>query len=121
MARSVSPLGVALGTALVLVAGACAGGRAAVPSPFVAGDEATILLTVDNQDFRDATVYADWNGVRQRVGMVIGKTTETFTVPWREYEVRLEVDFIGGGELKVADPMPVWPGDHLDFVIMPGW
>jgi hypothetical protein len=120
MKCSLRPRGAALVAVLMLAAGACAN-RRAVPSPFVEGDEATISLTVDNQDFRDATVYADWNGVRQRVGMVIGKTMETFTVPWREYEVRLEVDFVGGGELKIAEPTQVWPGDHLDFIIMAGW
>ncbi len=120
MERSLRSWGVALGATLALISGACAS-RAPVPSPFAEGVEATILLTVDNQDYRDATVYANWNGVRQRVGMVIGKTTETFTVPWREYEVGLEVDFVGGGELKVADRMPVLPGDHIEFLIMPGW
>lgn len=110
----------------VMLAGAagCAP-RNAETSPFqegAAAGEPTLLLTVDNQDFRDATVYASWNGVKNRVGMVIGKTTETFTTPWRDYQVRLEVDFIGGGEnMKVASPISVLPGEHIDFIIMPGW
>jgi hypothetical protein len=76
---------------------------------------------VANQDFRDATVYADWNGTRQRVGMVIGKTSETFTIAWRDYTVRLEVDFVGGGELRAGDEISVWAGDHLEFTILPRW
>lgn len=99
---------------------ACAGQRPE-PSPFAEGRDVVVLLTVDNQDFRDATIFADWNGVRHRVGMVIGKTRETFRIEWRDYTVRLEVDFVGGGELKVADEISVSPGEHLDFVIMPGW
>ncbi len=107
--------------ALLLLTAACAASRRDVPSPYEAGSEAVIMLTVDNQDFRDATIFADWNGVRHRVGMVIGKTTQTFRLPWRDYTVRLEVDFVGGGEMKIADPISVWAGEHIDFIIMPGW
>ena len=122
MATSLRNRGVALGIALVVLGtGACAS-RNAAPTPFTGGaEESVLLVTVDNQDFRDATVYANWNGVRHRMGMVIGKTTETLSTPWRDYEVRLEVDFVGGGEMKVRDRIPVQPGEHLDFVIMPGW
>jgi len=108
-----------LGAVLVLVISACAP-RATAGDPFGDG-EPTLLLTVDNQDFRDATIYTNWNGVRQRVGMVIGKTTQTFTLEWRDYEVRLEVDFVGGGEMKLGERIAVQPGEHLDFVIMAGW
>jgi hypothetical protein len=110
-----------LGVALALFAAACASSGNDVPSPFVQGDEATVGLTVDNQDYRDATVYANWNGVRQRIGMVIGKTTETFTIPWEDFQVRLEVDFVGGGGFESREPIGVWPGEHVDFIIMPGW
>jgi len=105
---------------LALALSACAGRRAA-PSPFLEGGDPTILITVDNQDFRDATIFVNWNGVRQRVGMVTGKTTETLETPWRDYVVRLEVDFVGGGDMKVRDAISVQPGEHIDFVIMPGW
>jgi len=121
MKRIIERRGALCGAALVLFAGACASSGNDVPSPFVQGDEAIIGLTVDNQDYRDATVYANWTGTRQRIGMVIGKTTETFTIPWKDYQVQLEVDFVGGGELKAWEPIAVWPGEHVDFIIMPGW
>jgi hypothetical protein len=109
--------------ALLLVTAACAAFREDTPpSPFDGGaGEENILITVDNQDWRDATLYADWNGVRQRVGMVLGKTTETFTTPWKDYYVRLDVDFVGGGGLPSQQPIQVQAGDHLDYTIMPGW
>jgi hypothetical protein len=103
-----------------LLLGACAG-RNQLPSPFDGDTDATIQITVDNQDWRDATLYADWNGVRQRVGMVLGKTSETFRTPWRDYYLRLDVDFVGGGGLPSRDPIQVQAGDHIDYVIMPGW
>jgi hypothetical protein len=112
---------VALG--LLLGAAACGAFREDTPpSPFEGSPgEQNIRITVDNQDWRDATLYADWNGVRQRVGMVLGKTTETFTTPWRDYMVRLDVDFVGGGALAARDAIQVQAGDHLDFLIMPQW
>ena len=94
----------------------------ATPRPAFSGtDAASLQLTVDNYDYRDATIYADWKGVKHRVGMVVGKTTETFSFPWRDYEVRFEVDFVGGGGFRVPDAVSVWGGEHLDLVIMPGW
>jgi len=106
---------------VVLVAGACAPRGESLPSPFEGGNQGAIRITVDNQDWRDATLYADWNGVRQRVGFVTGKTTETFTTPWRDYFVRLDVDFVGGGALPAQNPIQVQSGDHIDYTIMPGW
>lgn len=109
----------ALGIVFVLALGACA--TAAPPStPFQGTREQGVLVTVDNQDYRDATIFANWNGPRQRIGMVVGKTTETFSMPWRDFEVRFEVDFVGGGAMK-TDPIPVAAGDHIDFVIPAGW
>jgi hypothetical protein len=111
---------VAMPMMLGLVLAACAG-QSERPNPFSGVGDATIQITVDNQDWRDATLYADWNGVRQRIGMVVGKTTETFRTPWRDYYVRLDVDFIGGGGLPSRDAIQVQAGDHIDYVIMPGW
>lgn len=80
--------------------------------------EEGVQVTVENNDFRDATIYANWNGFRQRVGMVTGKTTETFTMDWRNEWVQLQVDFIGGGGFD-SDVVDVYEGDHLQFVILP--
>lgn len=105
---------------VVVSAAACAGGAAPAAFGGVPQDP-VVTITVQNDDYSDATIYANWRGVRRRVGMVIGKTTETFVTPWRDYEVVLEVDFVGGGGLRAAAEFSVNPGDHLDFVIMPGW
>lgn len=107
-------------TAAVLLFAACAG-RSDVPSPYAEGARQTVLLTVDNQDFRDASIFVDWNGVRHRVGFVIGKTQQTFRLDWRDYTMRIEVDFVGGGEMKLSDPISVYAGEHVEFLILPGW
>ena len=83
------------------------------------GDE-EVLLTVDNNDFRDGTIYAYWNGQRRRVGMVVGKTSETFHMRWRSEQIELEVSFIGGGGFR-SEAIAVWEGDHLNWLIMPGY
>ena len=123
MSHTASTIRIFLVATLALVSSACAGQRSGV-DPFRSGPggrELPVLLTVDNQDYRDATVWANWNGRKHRLGMVTGKTTETFEMSWRDYEMWLEVDFIGGGELKTGGRMAVWPGEHLDFIIMMGW
>ena len=113
-------LSITLALTLALATAACAV-RTEVPTPFVERGETTILITVDNQDFRDATLYANWNGTPQRVGTVTGKTTKTFTTPWRDFQVRLGVDFLGGGVLPAGDPILVSAGEHIDYIILPGW
>lgn len=113
-----------LASALLLVVTAGCAGRAAVVDPFrsgAGGRDAPVLLTVDNQDFQDASIFVNWNGPRQRVGSVTGKTKKTFEITWRDYQMWIEVHFLGGGELKRGQPTMVLPGDHIDFIIMPGW
>lgn len=111
---------VALGLAVVSAPAACATGQA-TESPFRTGrtGDEEVRLTVRNNDYRDATIYAYWNGARARVGMVIGKTEETFTMRWRSEDIQLEVDFVGGGGFR-TEVVAVYRGDHLEFHIPVG-
>jgi hypothetical protein len=109
--------------AAALLAGcATSQGSDRVTDPFGGGGAASedVLLTVENNDFRDASIYALWNGMRRRVGSVTGKTSETFRMEWRSEEIQLEIDFLGGGsgDDYVSERVPVMQGDHLNFVIM---
>ena len=109
------------GLVSALVATACATGGGQTEDPFSSSGSAEedVLLTVENNDFRDATIYAYWNGVKRRVGMVVGKTSETFNMRWRSERIQLEVDFVGRGGYR-SEMVDVWAGDHLNFVIMSG-
>ena len=98
----------------------CATNPEVQQSPFNAGAGEDVLLTVQNDEFLDATIYVHWNGMRTRAGMVIGKTTETFRLQWQSDWAFLEVSFIGVREDYRTDRMDVYPGDHLNFVILPG-
>ena len=110
----------------VLATAGCSAGQEEPGSPFDGSRGAEdVLLTVENNDFRDATIHVFWNGMRTRAGMVTGKTSETFRLDWRGEFAQLEVDFIGSGGPGArgdytSERVSVYPGDHLNFVIMPG-
>lgn len=77
-----------------------------------------VLLTVDNQNFKDATIYARWNGERRQIGTVTGKSQHTFELEWRSHRILIEVDFVAGGHYR-SNAMDVDRGDHLKFIIGP--
>ena len=78
----------------------------------------SVMLTIKNNDFKDATIYATWSGgMRHRVGLSVGKTTQTFDLEWKSEIVQFEADFIAGRTFTF-DPINVWEGDHLELIIM---
>ena len=80
-------------------------------------DQADVVWA--NRD-KDATVYAIWGaGNRDRLGLVVGNTTQTFTAPYKAGDFRVEVDFIAGDDI-VTENMGVTHGDHIQVVIPPG-
>ena len=85
-------------------------------SPGQARDRVTI--SVDNQNFLDANVYALWNGQRDRVGMVTGKTAHDFDVDFRNGDLQLEIDLIAGQSMT-TDRISVFEGDDVQLVIPP--
>ncbi len=105
---------------LVLGTSACAGRTGAEGGTWAAGDaerSETVRLTVTNQNFSDARIYARWNGERRRLGIVTGNRSETFTLDWRPgATLRIEVDFVAGGSF-VSDGITSWPGDSWEFII----
>jgi hypothetical protein len=104
--------------AAVLAAGGCAhGGRPIVAREGGTGDQ--VAVTVENQNFKDAAVYAIWGvGNRDRLGLVTGHTTQTFTTPFKSGDLRIEVDFIAGDDV-VTESMGVFQGDNIHVTIPP--
>ena len=118
--RAIAPRGLAIAAAVS--AAACASGSGPGVeggSPFAAFASQEVLLTVRNNDFLDAVVYVYWNGSRQRVGVVTGKTEETFRMTWLAEYAHIRVEFIGRREALTSEQMPVFAGDHLDYMIRP--
>ncbi len=90
----------------VVLAGACSAGPR---SPFIGRNDATVRIEVINNNFQDATLHALWAGQRRRLGIVIGKTEATYTLPWpTSFELRIEIDLLAGPEcttrLIMTDP-----------------
>lgn len=98
--------------------GACASSPAPVPMPMV-GATSSVYLTVQNDNYWDATIHANWGGLRERLGLVTGKTTQTFAFGWRRDDVQFDVRFIGDGGWR-SEVVFVHPGDSLALMILPG-
>lgn len=99
----------------------CAGPGSAPGDDPLRGSEdgdRTVRITVENRNFKDATVWARWNGDRVRVGRVTGNTTETFEIRYWNDDVRFEVRFLAGGGYT-GESIPVSPGEHLELTIRP--
>lgn len=79
-----------------------------------------IYITITNNNWNDADVYVYWNGVKNRVGFVVGKTKRTLKTDWKDYNLQLEIDFVGDNKM-MSETIDVNPGDHIDYVILPQW
>lgn len=100
--------------------GACAAATGSGGNPFEGGaaGEEMVRVTVQNRNYRDATVWAHWNGSRNRVGRVTGNSTQTFEMRHRSDRVQFEIDFLAGGGY-MGRSISVSPGDHLQLTIRP--
>jgi hypothetical protein len=106
--------------ALTVLASGCVRGAPGQASPFGEGrePEEPVRVTIKNHDFRDAVLYATWEGrARERVGTVTGKTEQTFSVPWKGSTVVFQAQLIAGKTITF-DRMDAWDGDHFELVIL---
>jgi hypothetical protein len=105
---------------LVLTLGLAAAGCATAGHAFETGASRDVEVTVENQNFKDAVIYAIWDaGPRGRLGMVTGNTTETFATALRGHgEMRVEIDFIAGDRV-VTEHIGVYEGEQIHVVIPP--
>ncbi len=95
----------------------CGGGLVQDPLEPVEKFGSVVQLTIHNNDFNDAVIYATWSGFgRRRVGTVTGKTSKTLTFDCESHSIRIEADFIAGRSFT-TDEIEVYEGDHLDLVI----
>ncbi|MGE0161055.1 MAG: hypothetical protein AB7T31_16790 [Gemmatimonadales bacterium] len=99
---------------------AFAAGCASTGRPVEEGTSEDVEVTVENQNYNDAVIYAIWGaGPRDRLGMVTGNTTQTFTTAVRGGgDMRLEVDLIAGNDVATHS-MGVYEGDQVELVIPP--
>lgn len=105
-----------LALAVLLPATACFSGWGRSRDPFhegPGGSRGQISVRVENQNFGDAVIHASRGGERVRLGNVVGKSEETFTLEWAfSLPLEFEVNIVGGGRCLVT-PLSVDPGDRV--------
>jgi len=78
-----------------------------------------LIVAVQNNNWSDVTIYLLQGGRRVRLGTVASQERAVFTLPGAHGgagSFRLLLDPIGGNAY-LTDPIPLRPGDVLDFVI----
>jgi hypothetical protein len=102
---------------VLLVGTGCATGGAANPFGDGEGGDRSIRIEVRNFNFADATLYALRGSERIRMGVVTGKTDDTFEIPWTvTLPLRIEINLLAG-ERCVTRPMNVDPGEVIQLQI----
>jgi len=82
-------------------------------TPFISQADARLNIEIINHNFQDVTVFANWLGVRRRLGTVSGTRTANYMIPWdRSLELQLEVDMLASPGCITR---PIWanPGDVI--------
>jgi hypothetical protein len=102
--------------AAVFTAFACG----STPGPEGVSPEGDIVtIEVVNRNFYDATIYYVFPSTgRQRLGLVGGNSTRTFTIPWHPGEIRMIMDLVGANA-SLTDELTADRGDQLMLEILP--
>ncbi len=112
--------GLAVGLLLALGACASSGGTERPTNPFAQdlAERSQVQIRVENFNFNDATVWVRVREERrQRLGIVTGKSSAVFTIPWTISEpMRLEFDLLADVRC-VTEELSVDPGDILELQI----
>lgn len=86
-------------------------------SPFEGPGRASIQIVVENRQFSDATIYVLSDSGRERLGIVTGKGSETFSFRWLGVrELRIEIDMLAGQSFR-TQPLSVTQGDSLRLYV----
>jgi hypothetical protein len=115
--RGSSPLKPILAAAILVAFTGCAGQARNPFSNEPDPREGQVRVSVDNQNFGDATVHALRGGERIRLGEVTGKTEKDFTVRWTvSFAMEFEIRLVGGGSCGIRG-FAVDPGDRVHVTI----
>ena len=112
-----NPWRVAMVTLVVGLLSGCASQEIDNPFRPDANRATQIAISVENQGFNDARVYAVSVGGVQLLGQVPGKATRNFTLQWsRLDDLRLRMDFLAGDTYR-SNAIDVAPGDRVELLI----
>lgn len=114
--RTAAPL-----LAVAMLAACSSGGGNSGDAAFGTPAESRISIDVDNRNFDRATIWYETRAGRQRLGVVEGKTTHTFTVEnWPvPAPIYLEVHLTASQTCR-TDELTADPGDTLYLEIPSG-
>ena len=108
---------IAMASVLGLQTACASGGQPTRETSTERGHDYT--LEVRNQNFNAVTVYLYRLGTRNRLGVVSGATTQTYTFDWPATSVRVLMSFLAGGCILTED-MSLVEGDDLLLIIGAG-
>jgi hypothetical protein len=106
---------------LVAVLGACS--RNAPPPPEPGTKEANVIVTVQNQNTADVDVFANINGLPQRLGTVTSQQNGDFEINWDQIgpsgRFSVVVSPIGSGGAYRSGALPIGPGQQVAVQVAP--
>jgi len=104
----------------ILALTSCAARSGSPDAEWNGGNETSGEIRIDvlNHNFSDATIWAVIReSSRRRLGVVTGKTDETYVLEWDFTQpLRLEIDLLAGSRC-LTRPIDVDPGDILQLEI----
>ena len=106
---------------LLLTTGTASCFKASGSSPI--DQQPRTMLTVDNQNFLDFTIYLIAGGQRIRLGLAGGSRRTRFVIPpqfvFGASQLQFQADPIGGNRSPFSYPLSVSPGDEVELIIPP--
>lgn len=108
----------ALAGAVALVAYGCVGFLGGEDDPEFLGEEPAQVRVI-NDNFYDVTVYADYDGHRERMGRVVGHTTETFEITARTGARVAIAVAVQAGRTHLTERITIDPGDEIEVRVPP--
>jgi len=74
-------------------------------------------VTVDNQNFNDLRIYALGSEGQQTMGNITGRSSQTFTIRWRQTsDLRFRLEFLAGRSYT-TNRVTASPGDRVDVFV----
>jgi len=110
--------------AIALLAATLAGCHSAPPpSPEPGTAAANVVVSVKNQNLNDVDVFANVNGIAQRLGTVTSQAGNSFEVNWDQVgpsgHFSVIVSPIGSGGAYRTGSLPIRPGAQVSVNVAP--
>ncbi len=117
MVRSRARLIIALAASVIVGSGCLHAGVGSGADPFGGADENRILVRVENLADSDMTVSALGPRQRQSLGVVPGRSSARFEIPWRGRDfLRFQIEPMDGAP-HTTDAVSLEPGEQIQLFL----